>query len=220
MKLPFTKEQFIGVFEAYNAAIEPAQAIFYAIGLFCVLLLAVPGLGRRLGGNAVKAVWASLGLIWIWDGALYQIVFFSRINPVARIFGALFILQGILFIVYAISNKASPDRPARGWGRVAGYAMIAYALGLYPLVGAAAGHVYPAAPVFGVAPCPTVIFSFGVLAVSGRAKLPLFVVPLLWALVGSSAALLLGIPEDFGLPAAAVLSLAARFAERRSARAG
>ena len=42
------------------------------------------------------------------------------------------------------------------------------------------GHVYPAAPMFGVTPCPLVIFTFGMLLLSReRAPWPLLVIPAL-----------------------------------------
>ena len=40
MLLPFTKDQFLGVFASYNSAIEPFQLVFYALGLGCALILA------------------------------------------------------------------------------------------------------------------------------------------------------------------------------------
>lgn len=53
---------------------------------------------------------------------------------------------------------------------------------------------------FGVAPCPTTIFTFGLLLLTrGPVPLRLLVIPLLWALVGASAALHLGVREDLGL---------------------
>jgi hypothetical protein len=64
-------------------------------------------------------------------------------------------------------------------------------------------------PVFGVAPCPTTIFTFGILLwTTDRVPKYLLVIPLLWALVGTFAALSLGIPEDYALPVAALISLA------------
>ncbi len=72
---------------------------------------------------------------------------------------------------------------------------------LYPLIGVASGHRYPAMPMFGVAPCPTTIFTFGLLLWTiDRVPKYLLLIPLLWSLLGVVAALQLGIPEDFVLP--------------------
>jgi hypothetical protein len=75
---------------------------------------------------------------------------------------------------------------------------------VYPAISYALGHRYPAAPTFGL-PCPTTIFTLGLLVWAGTA-LPrrVLIVPLLWALVGTSAALSLGMVEDFGLLVSAI----------------
>lgn len=42
---------------------------------------------------------------WLWMGIVYHIIFFSSINPVAYVFGVMFILQTILFIKAGIIDK-------------------------------------------------------------------------------------------------------------------
>ena len=78
--------------------------------------------------------------------------------------------------------------------------MVAFSTIAYPLIGMAAGHGYPNGPVFGVTPCPLVIFTFGMLLLSDR-SMPKYLVaiPMVWALIGSTAAISLGIREDTGL---------------------
>ena len=82
-----------------------------------------------------------------------------------------------------------------------------FALVAYPLLGWLAGHGGPRAAVFGVAPAPTVIFTFGMLLMlEGRAPLTLAVIPLLWSLAAGSAAVLrLGILEDVSVLLAGVV---------------
>jgi hypothetical protein len=56
-------------------------------------------------------------------------------------------------------------------------------------------------------PCPTTIFTFGLLLWTERAVPKyLLVIPLLWTVIGSSAAWLLGFWEDLGLLVAGILS--------------
>jgi hypothetical protein len=99
---------------------------------------------------------------------------------------------------------------ARGdlYGLVGGL-FIAYAMVLYPLLGLALGHHYPQSPVFGVAPCPITIFTFGLLLWTD-ARVPRYVpvIPLLWSPLGVMAALSLGIREDVGLLVAGLLGTA------------
>jgi hypothetical protein len=87
--------------------------------------------------------------------------------------------------------------------------LILYAMVVYPLLGAVFGHMYPAAPVFGVAPCPATIFTFGMLLWTvGRVPGWLLIIPGAWSVIGLSAALNLGVPEDFGLLVAGLTGIA------------
>lgn len=81
-----------------------------------------------------------------------------------------------------------------------GWALLAYAAVLYPLLGQWSGHRYPAQPTFGITPCPVTLFSFGVLLLT-TATVPrwLLIIPLMWSFVGGSAAFMLGVPQDWPL---------------------
>ena len=117
-------------------------------------------------------------------------------------------MQAVLFAEAALRERvafgATPSFRA-----VLGLALVAYAAVVYPIVGALLGHSYPRAATFGVTPCPTAIFTFGMLLLSkGPVPVRLLVIPFLWSLVGVSAALQLGIREDLGLVVAGVAGVA------------
>lgn len=59
MTLPFTVEQFFGVFADYNAAIWPAQIAAYALGLAAVGALCLPA------RHAARFILAVLALMWL-----------------------------------------------------------------------------------------------------------------------------------------------------------
>jgi hypothetical protein len=69
---------------------------------------------------------------------------------------------------------------------------------------------------FGVTPCPVTIFSFGLLllAIKPLPRLAL-VIPLLWSLIGGSAAVLLGIPQDWLLLVSGPMTWLIVLSERR-----
>jgi hypothetical protein len=70
---------------------------------------------------------------------------------------------------------------------------------IYPILGQLLGHLYPRCPTFGV-PCPTTIFTFGMLLWTiGKVPKYVLIIPLLWSIIGFSAAINLGIKEDIGL---------------------
>ena len=147
MTLPFSTDQFFGVFAAYNQAIWPVPVVAYL-----------------------------QGLLFFWKGGCRGALVFRFQKDLVG-------LLGLLFIVYAAV--------------------------LYPLFGYMLGHTYPHAPMFGVAPCPTTIFTLGLLLwAEPQVPIALLVIPLLWTLIGSIAVLVCGVTEDFGLFVAGVLGTA------------
>lgn len=193
--LPFTREQFLDVFAQYNVAIWPLQLAAALLGIAVVVAL------LRRSGAAARTGQAALALMWLFTGVAYHGVFFSRINPAAFAFAALFVVQGLLLVRAAwAARDAVRFPPAAGVRAWLGWALVVYAGLLYPLVGSLAGHAYPAAPVFGVTPCPVTLFTLGVLLVGPQpVARHLLVIPALWAAVGGSAAFLLGVVQDWPL---------------------
>ena len=191
---PFTADVYFSLFETYNSAIWPAQLVAYGLGIVALVLAVWP---LAAGGRIVLAV---LSAFWLWNGIAYHLMYFFQINFAALGFAVLFALQGVLFAAIAIGGRRrfrfQPD--VIGWS---GVLFCLFALVGYPLLGWIAGHGWPRAAVFGVAPAPTTIFTFGVLMMlEGRVPLYLAVIPLLWSLAGGSAAVfLLRIPEDWSL---------------------
>jgi hypothetical protein len=125
--------------------------------------------------------------------------FFARINKAAYLFGILYIIQGILFFYSGVikdrlSFLFKPDK----YG-ILGFIFILYGLIIYPLLNHLLGHSYPASPTFGL-PCPTTIFTFGLLMWTEKI-IPkyILIIPLIWSIIGFFAALNYGIYADFGL---------------------
>ncbi len=89
---------------------------------------------------------------------------------------------------------------------------------MYPLLSTLIGHRYPEAPTFGL-PCPTTIFTLGLLSwTRPSVPWPLTIVPIGWAIIGSSAAVRLGMWEDLGLGIGAMLFLVTHVGIQRSHR--
>ena len=85
--------------------------------------------------------------------------------------------------------------------------LVVYAAVVYPMIGIATGHHYPELPMFGVTPCPVTIFTFGMLLLTVNAPSGyLLAIPLLWSLIGGSAAILLQIPQDWLLLASGAVT--------------
>lgn len=203
MKLPFDAAQFLEVFARYNQAVWPMQLVFYALAVGALLMLAL-----RVR-HADRAMSALLALLWAWIGIVYHGMFFREINPAATLFAALFLAGAAAFAWQGVVRARLVFQGAHAVAGAAGMALIAYALVLYPLLSIVFGHPYPAAPTFGL-PCPTVIFTLGVLLFL-KAPYPrtVFIAPLAWAAIGVQAAVLLGMYEDFGMLLAALAGVVA-----------
>lgn len=205
MNLPFTEEQFFAVFSDYNEAIGWVPVVAYALGLLAVAL-AVRGTLR--GTRVISAI---LTLFWGWMGAVYHLEFFIEINPLAVAFGVAFLLQSAIFLHASIRSQPIPRFTARADMRGGlGVVLMLYAMVVYPIVGIILGRSYPAVPLFGVAPCPTTIFTLGLFLWSrGPLSARLWMIPVVWALVGTTAAWTLGVWEDLGLLVATLLTVPA-----------
>ena len=204
--LPFTSTQFFAVFSEYNIAVAPAQVVLLAVAV------AIIAAGRW----RPVAMWPglALGVLWIWMGVVYHVTFFAPINPAAYAFALAFVVQGMSLALLAAQGAlrfAIPRDPLPRW---TGAALLVYALVAYPLIGYAAGQRYPQLPTFGV-PCPTVIFTFGMLAWTVTPVSPFaLVIPVLWAMIASTAAMQMGVVQDWALPLAAAVLLALRIGRR------
>ena len=154
MNAPFTVEQFLGVFVAYNAAIWPLQIIGFGLGVVATLWL------HR--SHSTKLILIILALMWAVNGIAYHFIFFATINPAAKLFAVFFVLQAILFAAAVVAADFS-FRCGRDWRSVGGVSAIVFAMLVYPVLGMIAGHGLMAGPMFGVAPCPTTIFTIGML---------------------------------------------------------
>ncbi len=200
--MPFTIEQFLEVFAAYNRAVFPMQVILVSAALVAMFLAV------KTSKSSNRFVSAILVFFWLWMGVAYHLLFFSRINRAAFFFGAFFIFQAVILFYAGVLKDELTFRFRFDTSGVIGALLILYALVVYPLLGFVFGHVYPQSPTFGL-PCPTTIFTFGLLLWTDK-KMPWYVlpIPLLWSLIGVAAALSLGIREDIALPLAGVIGTA------------
>jgi hypothetical protein len=202
MRLPFTIKEFLDAFSQYNEGVWPVQLLFNAAALTCVALLFRPG------ATAGRITSLLLALLWAWMGIVYHFMFFTRINPAAWVFGAVFLVGSAIFVWFGIVRDRLRFRATGGIRGALGWSLIVFALVIYPGVGYVLGHRYPAAPTFGL-PCPTTIFTIGLLLFAEPPVSRLvFVVPVLWTAVGSLAALWLGVFEDLALVVAGVIGFA------------
>jgi uncharacterized protein DUF6064 len=189
--LPFTRDQFFDVFALYNRSLWP-----FALALWAYALVAAMALSRRRGCG--RGPVAMLAIQWIWAGVAYHAVFFSIINPAARLFAALFLIEAGLLVWFGVVRDQLRFSPNGSRRHVIGWILVTYAL-LYPLLTQVEDRAFPESATFGL-PCPTTILTIGWLFLADPASpTVLALIPIGWALLGGSAAGLLGVRADLML---------------------
>jgi len=198
--MPFSEQEFLSVFARYNQAVWPLQIAAYAMGAIAVALLFWES---RVSAIMIPTL---LGALWAINGFGYHATFFAQINPFAPVFAALFLFQALFLGLSPLFFGDMRFHVRKNMRSLVGLTLIAYAMVAYPIWGRLVGQHYPAVPVFGIAPCPTTIFTVGILLFAKwRAARWLLVVPAVWAVIGGSAAFVLGMPQDWALIATLLL---------------
>ena len=201
MRTPFSADQFFDVFRRYNLAVWPMQPVLVAMALLLVALALTSPRSSRF-------VIAGLAALWAWMALAYHLAFFAALTPVAYLFAAAFLVEAGLLAWHGLrTRRLHFARPLAPSATVVGGVLVAFALLGYPALAFELGQRFPAVPTFGL-PCPTVIFTFGLLAWSMR-PIPwsVLVIPAAWTLVASTAAANFGVGEDFAMVPAAILAI-------------
>jgi hypothetical protein len=198
-------QQFFAMFAQANTAVWPMQVVWYALAIAAMALAIRPfrGSSRLIAGF--------LAAYYLWLGIIFFGIYYRPLDDNSPAFAVMFALGGALFLLAGVIRQDLEFQPR--WdllGAVGGIFML-YALA-YPVIDALTGHHFPAAPVFGVAPCPSAIFTAGLLLWT-RPQMPMYVlvVPLIWLMAQvPAAALAIGVVADVarvpvGLVATALL---------------
>lgn len=154
--------------------------IAYAVvvGVLALMLL-------RPGRTSDRVTTGALAGLWLWLGALYAAMSSSR--PACS--------SGP-----GSSATGCGSRPALASPR--GSAGLPSAMRWWSIrwIGSALGHGWPQGPLFGMAPCPSTIVTFGLLLlVAPPLPTHLLVIPAIWAVLAPLAAVGHGVLEDLGL---------------------
>lgn len=177
MNTPLTLDMLLETFARYNTVLSPWTWVIYFVGIATFLLAFWPALLRN------RLVSAGLGILWLWVGIAFFIVSFAPVYPLAYLFGALFIVQGLAFLYASWRESLMFGFRADLYGWF-GLLLGVLAIVGYPVAGYLMGAQFPQIAIVG-APCPAAILTFGLLLMTrARVPWPLLVIPTLWALSG------------------------------------
>jgi len=188
------------VFGHGNAAIWPMQLVWYASAV------AMIGLAFWPSRRASQLICLLAAAYFAWVG----IVFFRVIDSdmgvldgvinLAWLWAAIFILEAILFLVAGLVRRDLVFAPRWNLSGVLGALFMLYALVAYPIIEMLGGYSLRESPLFGLSPCVTVFFAFGLL-LWARPPAPkyLLLLPLAWALEAAPGNIAMGHVADFSL---------------------
>lgn len=195
-------QQFFAMFAQANTQVWPTQLVWYAAAIAAVAL-AIKPIHR-----SSQVIAGFLASYYVWLGIVFFGINYSSINDHAPLQGAMFALGGVLFLIAGVIRQDLQFQARWDLAGITGGAIVLYALVAYPVIGNVTGHFFPAAPLFGLAPCPSAIFTAGLLLWT-RPRMPMYVllVPLVWLMAQTPAdALALGVVGDVARPFVGVLA--------------
>ncbi len=202
-------EAMLKYFAEYNLRVWPMQIVGYVL---CASILFA---AFKRGKYSDQTIAAILGFLWVWLGIMFWLpsdALFPAIVVYLEV--ALFVIQGILFLVTAARPVVS-YRFGTDVFSLTGIALILFATIFYPLIGYSVGHVYPQSLTVGVFPCPTTIFTLGMLlCTASRVEKYFLIIPSLSAIAIGAGALygVLGpsgsVVEDIGLLLSGLVAIA------------
>jgi len=181
-------EVFLNNIGVYNDSIFPMQIITLVVAIILTYLLFV-----RPSTGVNKLIKAYLSLTFVWFVLMFPFEGVFKIG-----FGLVHIVIAILFFIDIFTGKIEFKFPEISGKRYFMFFLIFSAFAFYPLIEYMSGHLYPKILLFGVAPCPTIIFSLALLigAVPKVGKL-IFILLIFSAISsGLSAPIMLGVWAD------------------------
>lgn len=204
--VPFTAEVYFRLIERVSETWWPLHLLTLTAGL-AATGLAWSGRARSAGGLIAAAL--------AWVSATFLLTGYARLNWAGSWFGWAFLLASALLLLSALTQPVLSRMPARTPRRrdrvpgLAGLALTALGVPLYPLIAPLAGRDWSQAEIFGIHPDPTAVATLGIalLTLRGYRLWLTAIVPLLWCLVSALTLQVLKAPSPGLLYAAMAVAL-------------
>ena len=172
---------FYETWQRYNHTFWPLVIVTYICAIAAIVL------SIRKTRYTNPFISAYLAFLWFWSGLVFHLLYLAPTPGGARSYvsGTLFVIQSILMLIYGVFRKELDFKMGMNMYSRVGLMAVVNALIIYPIIGARTGHPFPDGPIFGIAPCPMAMFTFGMfLQTQGRFPIKLIIIPLLWSLTG------------------------------------
>ena len=190
----FTFSEFLDMMARYNNHYWLMLPINYSLCISAILF------SLRKTTYSSRIVTSVLAVFWLWTGVIFNGLVFSEISSRAVIFAAVFVVESMLLVFYGFYKSELIFRVRADLIGAVGWTSILYGLLGYPLIASLLGRGYPQSLVVGLAPCPTVVFTLGILFWSERRLTKaILAIPLFYALAGGAMVSSKGVVEDLGM---------------------
>ena len=199
--LMFSPQTYYRLFEVYNTGLWPAQILTLAAGLAIATLMVR---GPRWRGRVIASL---LAFVWFFVAWGYFIDRYATINLAAPYFAWGFVVQAVLTVVVGVVLGHITFDGVKTPTQKAGIALFLFALIFQPLIGPLVGREWSGMELFGLAPDPTVVGTFGVLLAANRTRWELFVIPVLWCAITGATLCIMKSPEAFLMPLVGLFAL-------------
>src|SRR6185436_7666098 len=97
LRLPFSTEAFLDLFAIYNTSSWPIAVVLWAA-------TAAAFVAHVTGRDQHRWICGVLAVHWAWAAIAYHAALFSRINPAAWLFAAVFLLEAGLLLGYGVAR--------------------------------------------------------------------------------------------------------------------
>lgn len=213
--LMFSARTYHRLFERHHHALWPAQLAALAAGIaILVLLVRDESRSRRYATGLVAAAWLAVAWTFLWTR-------FSTIHLGGRAMAIAFGAQAALLGWASLRRRQPGARASAATARAVrrvGWAVVAFAVAIEPLVGRLLGRPWAQAELFAVTPDATVAATVGVLLATPRSAWYLWPVPVAWSLFSGMTLFALPSPEWWLLPAIALGGVVLEGVRRRRSR--
>lgn len=198
---PFDAEVLASFYGRYNAAVWPAQVAALVLALAALWLSLSPW---RFGARAIGLI---LAAGWLWCGLVFFPRHLAQYDFMAPVYGGAFVIQAAVLLWVLVWRQRPPAGQPDGFG-AAGLVLAFLAVIGLPLVSGLGEAGFAAARIVGLAPGPTVLFTFAVLLLAeGRPPWAALAIPLLWCVVAAVMGWVLAVPESLAVALLGALAL-------------
>lgn len=197
--LMFAPSTYVRMMERYNEAFWPGHMMIAFSAL-------VSGAWLHARQDA-RLVFLTLAAAWLMVAYSFFMLRYALIMTAAPVFAGMFTAQAILFVGLALKPSLMPFDATPRLRRLVGLGLVGVAFLLYPFAAYLAGRGLVAGEFPGLMPDPTVIATLGVCLVARRTPWWLFVIPVVWAVIGTLTLVAMEMPDWWQLILLLVIGL-------------